>query len=176
MPVKVGDLVYVTSDGPKTHAHNRYLVVSVDGLWYNVRNFTGSQLRSTSYRVKLSECYRVPDLTETTSNLSRRYSTDFYPEDIDEEPLTSGYIDEGPAHVPTPQSTPNSAPALVPSKLATPPDPQTDSPPMPESHPLPDRSVSDDIDAPILESAISSGPRRSSRPTRRPAYLKDHVT
>ena len=91
MPVQVGDLVYVhvSSDGSKTHARNRYLVVSVDGLWCNIRKFNGSQLRSTSYRVKLSECYRVPDLTETMSNLSRRYSTDFYPEDIDEEPLTS---------------------------------------------------------------------------------------
>ena len=155
-------------------------MVSVDGLWCNVRKFTGSQLRSTSYRVKLSECYRVPDLTETTPNLSRRYSTDFYPEDIDEEPLTSGNVDEGPAHVPTLQSTPNSAPALVPSELATPPDPQTDSPPVPESPPPPGGSVSDDIFSPVSESAFSSGPRRShesmSRPTRRPAYLKDFVT
>lgn len=176
MPVQVGDLVYVTSDGSKTHTCNRYLVVSVDGLWCNVCKLTGSRLRSTAYRVKLSECYRVSDLTETTSDLSRRYSTDFYPEDIDEEPLTSGYVDEGPAHVPTPQSTPNPAPALVPSELATPPDPQTDSSPMPESSPPPGGSVSDDIDAPISESAFSSGPRRSSRPTRRPAYLKDYVT
>ncbi|XP_068706826.1 uncharacterized protein [Montipora foliosa] len=52
-PVEVGDLVYITSDGSKTSARNRYLVVSVDGLWCNVRKFTGSQLRSTSYRVKL---------------------------------------------------------------------------------------------------------------------------
>ena len=82
MLVQVGDLVYITSDGSKTHAHNWYLVVSVDGLWCNVHKFTDSQLSSTSYRVKLSECYRVPDLTETTPNLSRRYSPDCYPEDI----------------------------------------------------------------------------------------------
>ena len=126
--------------------------------------------------MKLSECYRIPDLTETTSNISRRYSTDFYPKDIDEEPLISGYVDEGPAHVPTPQSTLSPAPALVPSELATPPDPQTDSPPVPKSPPTPGGSVSDDIDAPISESAFSSSPRRSSRPTHRPAYLKDYVT
>ena len=176
MPVQVGDLVYITSDGSKTHARNRYLVVSVDGLWCNVRKFTGSQLRSTSYRVKLSECYRVPDLTETTSNLSRRYSSDSYLEDIDEEPLMSGYVDEEPANVPTPQSTPNPVPALVPSELAIPPEPQSDITPAPESSPLPGGSVSDIIDAPISESAFSSGPRRSSRPTRRPSYLKDYVT
>ena len=173
MPVQVGDLVYITSDGSKTHARSRYLVVSVDGLWCNVRKFTGSQLRSTSYRVKLSECYRVPDLTETTSNLSRRYSSDPYLEDIDEEP---GYVDEEPAHVPTPQSTPNPVPALVPSELAIPPDPQPDITSAPESSPLPGGSVSDIIDAPISEPAFSSGPRRSSRPTRRPSYLKDYVT
>ena len=82
MPIQVGDLVYITSDGSKTHARNRYLVVSVDGLWCNVRKFTGSQLRSTSYRVKLSECYCVPDLMETTSDLSCRYSSDSYLDDI----------------------------------------------------------------------------------------------
>ncbi|PFX34092.1 Transposon Tf2-9 polyprotein [Stylophora pistillata] len=115
------------------------------------------------------------ELLETTSNLSRRYSTDFYPEDIDEEPLTSEYVDGVPAHVPTPQSTPNPASALVPSELVTPPDPQTDSSPVPESSPPPEGSVSDGIDG-ILESAFSSDPRRSSRPTRRPAYPKDYVT
>ena len=74
MPVQVGDLVYITSDGSKTHAHNWYLVTSIDGVWCNVHKFTGSQLRSSSYRVKLSECYHVPDLTETTSNLSSNLS------------------------------------------------------------------------------------------------------
>ena len=176
MPVQVGDLVYITTDGSKTHARNRYLVVSIDGQWCNVRKFTGSQLRSTSYRVKLSECYRIPDQTESTSNLSRHYSSNRYLEDIDEEPLTSGYIDEEPAHVPTPQSTPNPVPALVPNELATPPDPQSDITPAPEPSPLPGGSVPDITDAPISESAFSSGPRRSSRPTRRPGYLKDYVT
>ena len=36
--------------------------------------------------------------------------------------------------------------------------------------------MSEDIDAPISESAFSSGPCRSSRPTCLPAYLKDYVT
>ena len=175
MAVQVGDLVYVTSDGSKTHACNWYLVVSVDSLWCNVCKFTGSQLHSTSYRVKLSECYCIPELTETMSNLSRCYSTDIYPEDIDEEPLTSRYVNEGSAHVPTPQSTPNPAPALVPSELSTPPDPQTDSPPVPESSTLPGGSVSDDTDAPTSESASSSGPRWSSHPTCHQAYLKDYL-
>ena len=177
MSVQIGDLVYtINFDGSKTHACNRYLVASVDGLWCKVRKFTGSELRSISYRVKLSEFYHVPDQTETTSNFSRRYSSDSYPEDIDDEPLTSLYVDEELAHVPVPQSTPIPAPALVPSKLATPPDPQSDITPVPESFPLPSGSVTDVIDAPISKSAFSSGPRRSSRLTRRPAFLKDYVT
>ena len=124
MSVQVGDLSYITctSDGSKTHARNQYLVVSVDGLWCNSRKFTGSQLHSTSYRIKLSECYHVLDLTEMTSNLSRRYNTDSYPENIDEEPPTFWYVDQELACIPTPQSTPNPAPALVLSEFATPPD------------------------------------------------------
>ena len=173
MPVQVGNLVYITSDGSKTHVRSRYLVVSVHGLWCNVRKFTGSELGSTSYCVKLSECYRVSDLVETTSNLSCRYSSNSNLEDIDKEP---GHVEEEPAHVPTPQSTPNPAPALVPSELGIPPDPQSDITPVPESSPLPGGSVSDIIDAPISESAFSSGPRQFGRPTRRPSYLKDYVT
>ena len=176
MPVQVGDLVYINSDGFKTHTCNRYHVVSVDGLWCHVRKFTGSQLRSTFYRVEQSECYRVPDLTETTSNLSPRYSSDSYPEDMDEEPLTSGYVDEEPTHAPTPQSTPSPAPAFVLSELPTPPDPQSDITPVPEASPLSGGSATDVIDAPISESSFSSGPRRSSRLSRRPTYLKDYVT
>ncbi len=42
-PVQVGDLVYITSDASKTRARDRYLVVSIDGLWCNVRKFVGSQ-------------------------------------------------------------------------------------------------------------------------------------
>ena len=57
--VQVGDLVYITSDGSKTRARDRYLVVSMDGSWCNVRKFAGSQLRSSPYRIKLSECFLV---------------------------------------------------------------------------------------------------------------------
>ena len=75
-----------------------------------------------------------------------------------------------------PQSTPNPVPALVSSELTTPPDTQSDITPAPESSPLPGGSVSDITDAPISEAAFSSGPRQSSRPTRRPSYLKVYVT
>jgi len=99
--VQVGDLVYITSDASKTRAHDRYLVVSIDGSWCNVRKFAGSQLRSTSYRIKLSECYRIPCQIEPTPNLSRRYSPDA-DENIDEEPAVPS-VPQSPRYVVPPQ-------------------------------------------------------------------------
>lgn len=57
--IDVGDLVYLYIDRNKVRARDRYLVVSTEGDWCNIRKFVGSQLRRTSYRVKMSECYKV---------------------------------------------------------------------------------------------------------------------
>ncbi len=43
----------------KLHARDHYLITVVDGIWCNVRKFTGSQLQTGSYRVKQSECLKV---------------------------------------------------------------------------------------------------------------------
>ena len=59
--IQVGDLVYITSDGSKTRARDHYLVIPIDGLWCNVGKFTGTQLHSTSYRVKLAEYFHLHD-------------------------------------------------------------------------------------------------------------------
>ena len=59
--LSVGDIVYLVCDRDKNKARDRYLVVSVDGAWCFIRKFTGAQLRSSSYKVKLKECYRVPE-------------------------------------------------------------------------------------------------------------------
>ena len=58
--LNVGDLVYLYSDKDKSHARDRYLVVSIDGEWCRIRKFVGNQLRATSYKVKMKECYKVP--------------------------------------------------------------------------------------------------------------------
>lgn len=58
--VNVGDLVYIRSEGDKTRCRDRYLVVTIDGDWCNLRKFIGSQLRSSSYRVKRHECFTIP--------------------------------------------------------------------------------------------------------------------
>ena len=55
-----GDLVYLRRDVDKHRARDRYIVTSTDGPWYDIKKFTGSQLRNKYYCVKQSECYKVP--------------------------------------------------------------------------------------------------------------------
>ena len=60
-PIEVGDLVYLVGDSiSKGKQRERYIVASVDNEWCNVRKFTNNQLKSMTYRVKRSHCYRVP--------------------------------------------------------------------------------------------------------------------
>ena len=59
-PLQVGDLIYVKSDRDKSRTRNCYIIVSIDGEWCFIKKFSGSQLRATSYKVKLAECYAVP--------------------------------------------------------------------------------------------------------------------
>ena len=66
--IAVGDLVYLYSDKSKTQSRSRYLVVSLEGEWCFVKKFTGNQLRSSSYKVKLDECYKVPTQVQTYIN------------------------------------------------------------------------------------------------------------
>ena len=56
----IGDLVYIYQDRDKNKARDRYLAVGIDGNFYIVKKFVGSQLRKSSYRVKYDECYKVP--------------------------------------------------------------------------------------------------------------------
>ena len=58
--LNVGDSVYLYTDKDKSRARDRYLVVSVDGEWCRIKKFVGNQLRATSYKVKVKECYKVP--------------------------------------------------------------------------------------------------------------------
>ena len=58
--VAVGDIVYVYGDRDKVKGRDRYLVTSVEGDWCNIKKFAGNQLRTTSYRVRRTECFKVP--------------------------------------------------------------------------------------------------------------------
>lgn len=55
----VGDTVYLRCDLNKTKFRDRYLVVSIDYPWSNIRRFAGQQFRQSSYRVKISDCFKV---------------------------------------------------------------------------------------------------------------------
>ncbi|KAJ8400992.1 hypothetical protein AAFF_G00389490 [Aldrovandia affinis] len=63
--IRPGDLVYLYGDRNKSKARDRYLVTGVDGAWCNIRKFTGTQLRRTSYRVRLGDCYKVEGPLQT---------------------------------------------------------------------------------------------------------------
>ncbi|VDI36235.1 Hypothetical predicted protein [Mytilus galloprovincialis] len=58
--LEIGDIVYLRCDLNKTKSRDRYLVVAVDTPWCNIRKFIGSQLRQNSYRVKCSDCTKLP--------------------------------------------------------------------------------------------------------------------
>lgn len=56
----VGDIVHLRCDLNKIKSRDRYLVVSIDYPWCNIRRFAGQQFRQSSYRVKISDCFKVP--------------------------------------------------------------------------------------------------------------------
>ena len=117
----IGELVYLYCDHNKSRARDRYLVVSIDGAWCHIRKFVGSQLRSTSYRVKKSECYKVP--TDTYPPLPHDSSSARFDTDEDEDDF-SPHQSSRIAATPSP-------PALPPSQFARPPPPPPDPPPVP---------------------------------------------
>lgn len=161
IPVHSGDLVYLYGDRNKSKARDRYLVVGVDGAWCNIQKFAGSQLRRTSYRVKLSDCYRVEDATSTLSGPTA------------ECPGTSDDSDEG-SEDPPPQ-VPDTPPAIAepPADSYLPRDDvnQEESVPSGDTHALayPDGMLDD---VPLPESM----PRRSGRSRRMPQRLGDYVS
>ena len=70
--IRVSDLVYIVSDRSKSQARDRYLVTSIDNNWCYIRKFSGSQLRASSYKVKLSEIYLVGGHVSTRIPMYRR--------------------------------------------------------------------------------------------------------
>ena len=76
--------MYLYCDGDKSRGRDRYLVVSVNGAWCQVRKFISSQLRSTSYRVKKTECYKVP--TNVSPSLSHSLGSARFEANDDEDP------------------------------------------------------------------------------------------
>jgi hypothetical protein len=96
--------VYLHNDRSKLHARDRYLVVSVEGDRCNIRKFTGSQLRSSSYRVKLVECHAVTGDQTSASPFRRRRNSDASDDEIEDTSPTAPLLDL--SHIPYVLSTP----------------------------------------------------------------------
>ena len=166
----IGDLVYLYCDRNKSRARDRYLVVSIDGAWLHIRKFVGSQLRSTSYRVKKSECYKVP--TDPYPPLPHDSSSARFDTDEDEDDFSPSHQSPQIAATPSP-------PALPPSQFARPPPSPPDPPPEPttlstsSSHQTPGDTAA--VLLPRSQSGQDAPLDRPSRDRRPPSYLKDYV-
>ena len=164
--LEIGDLVYLHSDGNKYRARDRYLVVSVDPPFCNIRKLVGAQFRSASYRVKMSECFRVlPTAPVGRGPVLPRPDADV----MDEEDLPHlGVSEEGLPLVPCPPPAPPEIPRVISSPVAQGcPKDVTVCPPRPCGPAFP--SPAPVGPAPLMDDGL----RRSSRARRAPPYLKD---
>lgn len=164
--IEVGDLVYLYADRNKTCSRDRYLVVSVEGPWCSLRKFTGSQLRDFTYRVKLSDCYKVP-VTSPGDKCSTSYD-DASDDDTPVSPSVPQVVPPLPPAIPpeiasVPAFTGPSESCLVPTEQsAGSAAPSLGLPEAPEaSHADPD--------------GASSPPRRGTRLRHLPSHLNDYV-
>jgi hypothetical protein len=155
--IRVGDLVYLYCDRNKSRGRDRYLVVSLDGIWCSIRKFVGKQLRSTSYRVKQVECYKV----------NQYQALDYQPTYTDPVDEESPYVIESePPRVTLPVIT--CAPSIPPDPPDIPleisdPDIDTDTKPT-----VANKSASTDTETIITD-------QRPKRPRQIPHHLKDYV-
>ncbi|XP_071110370.1 uncharacterized protein [Haliotis cracherodii] len=153
--IEIGDLVYLHNDRNKTCARNRYLVVTKDGLWCNVRKFVGTQLRNTSYRVKLSECFKVPLWNKTRVHEANSEDTS----DIDDDPPETLHQTPETPHIPL--------------EISTPPLPPLKNDVFDDNHPTDISSASDQFDPGIQSSSTSRPSRQRQRPKRFDEYVLD---
>ena len=97
--------MYIRGDGNKLAPRDRYLVVNIDNSYCYLRKFVGSQLRSSPYRVKLQDCFRVPPDLDLAKHVTMASDSS------DDEEF-------GDDHIPQPQP-----PAVaVPQEIINPPD------------------------------------------------------
>ena len=155
----VGDIVYITSDKKKHVSRQRYLVVSVEGEWCYLKKFVGNQLRSSSYKVKKSECFRVQ------SDLRDVWYDTVSPDS--ESDLDS---DVRPSFVKAPDIAPDNI--SIPPTLSHPHDEDMEEvPALLLAEPITDQQDIDTPD-PEPEPSVISRPRRSRK---QPKYLEDYV-
>ena len=91
-------------------------MTSITGQWCNIRKFYGSQLGNNSYRVKLSECYKVPQELRHLVPSHSTYSS--YDTDDEDLPGASSNAPLPPSipralSEPPPPSTPNTVDSIL---------------------------------------------------------------
>ena len=71
--LNTGDIVYLRTEGNKSQARNRYLVVSIESPFCYVRKFTDTQFRKKTYKVKFSDCFLASsDSTLSVLSITKR--------------------------------------------------------------------------------------------------------
>ena len=173
--IDVVDLVYLHSDRNKSPACDCYLVVAIDPPFCDIKKFIGSQLRSSSYRVKLTECFTVP--SDLFDSLHAPRPCRGHDSDDEDDPDTTPH---------PPPSLPDIPYAISASAQHLSNTPRCVTPPAPA---FPADRIMGDTAAqpscpvdPSLEKAVVSadpdppGLRRSSRTRRRPASFEDYDT
>ena len=173
--IDVGDLVYLHSDWNKSRARDRYLVVAIDPPFCDIKKFIGSQLRSSSYRVRLTECFKVP--SDLADPLHAPRPCRGHDSDDEDDPDTTPHSPPSLPDIPdaisaSAQHLSNSPRCVTPPAPVFPADRIMDDtaaqPSCPEDPSLEKAVVSADLDPPSL--------RRSSRTRRRPARFEDYDT
>jgi hypothetical protein len=205
-PMNAGDIVYLLRDKQKHHLRDRYIVTSLEGdTWCNIRKFSGSQLRNTSYRVKRSDLFQVQPY-----NMTRTKSYTL-PDQEDESDDILSYHDNQPTYgqneyLRAPTHTEHSVPTTDPvdpvplpeysPEHSVPTTDPVDPVPLPEYSPEHSVPTTDPVDPmPLPEyshKAPSASPPvpaqlqielpganhevRPERSRKAPSYLKDYVT
>ncbi|XP_066017570.1 uncharacterized protein [Pocillopora verrucosa] len=174
--IDIGDLVYLHSDLNKSRARDRYLVVAIDPPFCNIKKFIGSQLRSSSYHVKLSECFKVPsdlgDPFRASPTLRKHYSDS----DDEDGPTTTTHPPPSLPAIPEAIAASTHPPVVNPQSYSP-------APASPVDHTMNDFATQSPCPDPspveyAATSAVPSPPalRRSSRTRRPPSRFADYDT
>ena len=153
--------MYLYSDRDKTKARPRYIVVAKNDDWCHIKKVVGSQLRSNSYRVKLSECYRVPCEAHI---FPKPHPSHIYSDDAEDTIETfqseNAETHDVPEVGPVQPTIPEPVPVVVPDVLSAPLHPPEGAADVPDS----DSNVENDCEQ-----------QRSQRNRKLPQYLQDYV-
>lgn len=95
--------MYLYCDQSKSRGKDRYLVTSTDDAWCQVTKLVRSQLRSTTFRIRKAEFYKVP--MNASPSLPHHMSSAWFDTDDDDDTLLPP---ASPPQVPTAPPTPTS--------------------------------------------------------------------